>query len=186
MIDLTEIWKEIVGYEGLYQVSNLGRVKSYYGRNGRLTTEPRILFGKRDKDGYIEVRLCKNGVVTYKRVHRVVADHFLTGDMSLQVNHIDGNKSNNRVNNLELVTAKENVTHAHETGLHKGCVTKVHIITTHERLLFESITTASEYLGVHRGWFRDNVKRKGNPFVTKNGFTVHLIGGKCGDHQCGS
>lgn len=181
---MNEIWKDVVGYEGLYQVSNLGRVKSYYGKNGRLTTEPRMLSGKRDKDGYIEVRLCKQGKVAYKRIHRIVASHFLTGDTSLQVNHVDGDKSNNRVDNLEFTTPKENVTHAHKTGLHKGCVTKVLIGTPKNFLEFSSITSAATYLEVHRGWFRDNVKRKGNPFVTRGGLTVYLLGGKCGDKVC--
>lgn len=180
---MTEIWKDIVGYEGLYQVSNLGRVRSYYAKNGRVTDTSRLLSGKRDKDGYLEIRLCKSGVVSYRRVHRLVASHFLNGDLSLQVNHIDGNKANNSIANLELVTAKENVVHAHKNGLHKGCVTKVHINTHHHRMIFESITKAAEYLGVHRGWFRDNAKRKGNYF-TYNDMTIHLLGGKCGDKVC--
>lgn len=180
---MTEIWKDVVGYEGLYQVSNLGRVKSYYGKNGRLTTESRLLRGKLDKNGYIEVRLCKNGRVSYKRIHRLVVDHFLHGDSILQVNHKDGNKSNNAITNLELVTPKENVNHAHRTGLHKGCVTKVRISTRHKQMDFESITDASKYFGVHRGWFRDNAKRKGNPFEF-NGITIRLIGGKCGEKVC--
>jgi hypothetical protein len=180
---VTEIWKDVVGYEGLYQVSNLGRVKSYYAKNGVLSDTPRLLGGKRDKDGYVEVRLCKNGRVAYKRAHRLVVSHFLTGDMSLQVNHIDGDKSNNRVDNLELVTAKENVVHAHRVGLHKGCATKVIVLRDCEKKVFGSIGEAAEYFGVHRGWFRDIAKREGNTFIRK-GVTIRLIGGKCGDRAC--
>lgn len=180
---MTEIWKDVVGYEGLYQVSNLGRVKSYYSKNGRITDAPRLISGKKDRDGYIEVRLCKNNVVRYTRVHRIVAVAFLHGDFSLQVNHIDGDKSNNNANNLEFVTPKENVIHAHTTGLHKGCVTKVNVKFANEEKTFGSIMEAAEYFGVNRGWFRDRAKRHGNPF-SHNGFTIHLIGGKCGDKVC--
>lgn len=177
---MTEIWKDVVGYEGLYQVSNLGRVRSFYGKNGRLTTCSRVLSGKVDKDGYIEVRLCKDGKVAYQRVHRLVGSHFLCGDESLQINHKNGNKSNNCVNNLEYVTPRENVVHAHNTGLHKGCVTKVLVSDSNTEVLFDSITSAAKFFGVHRGWFRDNVKRYGNPF--SYGDTLYrLIGGKCGD-----
>ena len=180
---MIEIWKDVVGYEGLYQVSNLGRVKSFYAKNGRLSDHFQMLSGKRDKNGYIEVRLCKNGVVKYKRVHRLVVEHFLCENSSLQVNHLDGNKSNNRIDNLELVTPRENIIHAHNTGLHKGCVTNVYITTPFETIKFESIMKAAEYLGVYRGWFRDNAKRKGNKFTYKD-MTIRLLGGKCGDKVC--
>lgn len=174
-----EIWKDVKEYEGLYQVSNLGRVRSFYGKNGKLTNTPKLLSGKVDKDGYVEVRLCKNGSVSYKRVHRLVADHFLDGNTSIQVNHKDGVKSNNCVDNLEWVTPRENAIHAHKTGLHKGCVTKVRIMSLYGEMLFNSITDASSYLGVNRGWFRDNSRIKGNPFTYKD-MTITLIGGKCG------
>ena len=180
---MTEIWKDIVGYEGLYQVSNLGRVRSYYAKNGRLSDDTKILSGKRDKDGYIEVRLCKNGIVTYMRVHRIVASTFLKWDVTFQVNHIDGNKANNRVDNLEFVTPRENSVHAHSTGLNKGCVTKVKVVSNSGEMLFDSITDATKYFGVNLGWFRDRSKRIGNPF-SYNDLTIQLIGGKCGDRSC--
>lgn len=180
---MTEIWKDIEGYEGLYQVSNLGRVKSFYGKNGKLIGGAKLLSGKADKNGYREVRLCKKGVVSYKRVHRLVAEHFVHGDNSLQINHIDGDKNNNSFDNLEWVTPKENSIHAHDTGLHKGCVTKVRLMSIYGEMMFNSITDASNYLGVHRGWFRDNAKKKGNAFE-HNGVTITLIGGKCGEKLC--
>ena len=180
---MTEIWKDIVDYEGLYQVSSLGRVRSYYAKNGRLSDKTKILSGKRDKEGYVEVSLCKNGIVTYMRVHRIVASTFLKGDVTFQVNHIDGNKANNSVDNLEFVTPRENSIHAHSTGLHKGCVTKVKVVSKRGEILFDSITDASKYFGVNRGWFRDRSKRNGNPF-SYNDLTIQLIGGKCGDRSC--
>jgi predicted glutamine amidotransferase len=180
---MTEIWKDVVGYEGLYQVSNLGRVKSFYAKNGQLTNHSRLLSGKTDKDGYVEVRLCKEGTVKYVRIHRLVASHFLTGDVSLQINHKDGDKSNNSVVNLEYVTPRENVIHAHKTGLHKGCVTEVYLMTPTAYVAFGSITDASKYFGVNRGWFRDNANRKGNPFYHGD-MLIWLVGGKRGLRLC--
>ena len=114
-----EIWKDIEGYEGLYQVSNLGRVKRmrFINKNTNIEKE-RIKSQKIRKDGYLEVALYKNGKGKYIQVHRLVAKSFIPNPKKLpQVNHIDGNKENNCVDNLEWVTNKENVTHAIKTGL---------------------------------------------------------------------
>ena len=101
---MKELWKDIKGYEGLYQVSNLGRVK-------RVTTS-RILKGCKDKDGYLKVILCKNNIKSTKTVHRLVAQAFIPNtENKLEVNHIDEDKANNTVNNLEWSTRKENLNH---------------------------------------------------------------------------
>lgn len=116
---LKEIWKDIVGYEGLYKVSNLGYVKSI----NRTTSHNRILKGKLlkmivDKDNYFEVSLCKNNKKKNYRVHRLVAETFISNPDNLpQVNHIDGNKQNNNVCNLEWVTCKQNIQHSFKMGL---------------------------------------------------------------------
>ena len=118
---MEELWRDIEGYEGLYQVSNLGRVMSY-ARKGNWKN--RILNGSFDKNGYILVLLYKNNKTQCKKVHRLVAQAFIPNiENKPQVNHIDGNKENNNVNNLEWVTNKENSIHAWKTGLqhkHKG------------------------------------------------------------------
>ena len=94
-----EEWKDIKGYEGLYQISNKGRVKSL-GNNK--TRKEKILKENKNTDGYSEVTLCKNGKCKKYRVHRLVAEAFIpTSDKSLCVNHKDENKSNNCVENLE-------------------------------------------------------------------------------------
>ena len=99
-----EIWKDIEGYEGLYQVSSWGRVKN--SRTGR------ILKGLRDKDGYLLVGLCKKSVSQTHKVHRLVAEAFIPNPQNKpQVNHIDEDKENNHVENLEWSTAKENANH---------------------------------------------------------------------------
>nr|WP_312578233.1 NUMOD4 domain-containing protein [Sedimentibacter sp.] len=107
---MQEIWKDVKGYEGLYQVSNLGRIKSI--RNNI------ILKQRLDKDGYCIINLSNNGMQKHYRVHRLVAETFITNDNAKpQVNHLDGNKTNNYTSNLEWVTGKENLHHAIRNGL---------------------------------------------------------------------
>ena len=109
-----EIWKDIKGYEGLYQISNLGRVKSL----PRQKTKGGIL--KQFSTEYLVVSMVENGKIKKIKVHRLVAETFIPNPNNLpQVNHIDGNKFNNNMNNLEWVTSKENIIHANIMGLKK-------------------------------------------------------------------
>lgn len=86
--------------------------------NGQILGKYGFLYLKQDQDGYRTVRLCSNGKFTYPRVHRLVASAFIPNpDNKLEVNHIDGDKSNNNVNNLEWCTKSENMRHAYKTGL---------------------------------------------------------------------
>lgn len=105
-----EIWKDIIGYEGYYEVSNKGRVRSKY----------RILKPQLQANGYYTIRLSKNNIVQMKRVHRLVAETFIENrDNKKQVNHIDGNKLNNVTDNLEWVTPSENTKHSYDNNLQK-------------------------------------------------------------------
>lgn len=116
---MEEIWKDIKGYEGLYQVSNLGRVKRIKFINN-IVEKPcnKILFNKNDNLGYVQVTLCKNNTRHYKRMHRLVAEAFIPNPLNYPcVNHIDGNKQNNSINNLEWCTHSYNTRHAMRTGL---------------------------------------------------------------------
>ena len=98
-----EVWKDIDEYEGLYQVSNLGRVKSLKRCNDK------IMSLRRDKDGYILVNLWKNHERKTFKVHRLVSQTFITNPQNLpQVNHKDEDKTNNRVENLEWCDSKYN------------------------------------------------------------------------------
>ena len=111
---MTEIWKDIEGYGGDYQISNLGRVKSLKYNN-------RILKPRLDqRSGYSTIRLfCENDCGCCY-VHRLVATAFIPNPESKpQVNHLNGVKTDNRVDNLEWVTAAENARHAVVTGLLK-------------------------------------------------------------------
>lgn len=127
---MEEIWKDVVGYEGLYQVSNLGRVRSldrvietdcrwknkitkkYKGKILKLNTNKK-------RHGYI---YCFLGRGNSKKVHRLVAEAFLANpENKPQVNHRDMNVANNNIGNLEWVTNVENMRHAYQNGrVHKG------------------------------------------------------------------
>lgn len=105
---MTEIWKSVVGYEGIYEVSNLGNVRNVNWRG----LGYRNLALARDKDGYLMVTLCNNGIQRVARVHRMVANAFIENPYNKpQVNHKDENKTNNKIDNLEWVNSFENNNH---------------------------------------------------------------------------
>jgi hypothetical protein len=103
-----EAWKPVRGYEGRYKVSDRGRVYSSEGIVRKL---------RKDRYGYSIVDLRKNGVRKTVRVHRLVGEHFLSGDKSKQVNHDNGSKTDNRVENLDFKSPSENTQHSYDNGL---------------------------------------------------------------------
>ena len=113
---MKEVWKDVVGHKGKYQVSNLGRVKSLSRKikcdhNAYRTIKERIL--KQSKNNYCLVHLGQKS--QNNTVHRLVAQAFIPNpENKRQVNHIDGNKLNNNITNLEWVTASENAKHAYK------------------------------------------------------------------------
>lgn len=116
---MKEIWKNVKEFEGIYQISNLGRVKSIerqgnYNRN-------HILIGGKDSKGYKIVSLRKNKKGFTKKIHRLVAEAFIPNFNNLpQVNHIDGNKLNNTVQNLEWCDNTYNFYHSVENKLREN------------------------------------------------------------------
>lgn len=113
---MQEVWKDIRNYENLYQISNLGNVKSI-ARKGAFRKD-KVLKCSYNKKGYMYVCLCKNCRRKAYRVHRLVAQAFIPNpENKPQVNHINGNKKDNSVCNLEWTTNKENSVHAHKNNL---------------------------------------------------------------------
>lgn len=118
---MKEQWKEIKGYEGIYEISNLGNVKSLKrivkGRWGNTKISSKILVPAKDKDGYSVVALCKNGGQKVSKIHRLVAEAFIPNPNNfIQINHKDENKTNNNVSNLEWCNAKYNSNYGTRTN----------------------------------------------------------------------
>lgn len=167
---MEEVWRDIKGYEGLYKISNLARVKSFK------RSKPRILKPFINKDGYLNVELCNSISNKTISIHRLVAIAFIPNpDNKEQVNHIDEVKTNNDLSNLEWVTQKENMNHgtriARVTEKLSIPITGVNVITG-ETIEFSSIReadrngfTSPNIIGVlngkaryHKGykWYRTN------------------------------
>ena len=133
---MKEIWKDICGYENRYQISNLGNVKSLYRKvkssNGFKTIpEKQLKLNNRNNSNYLTITLRKCGHKYNMSIHRLVAQTFIPNPNNFPVvNHIDGNKKNNCVSNLEWCTQSHNVKESYKLGLEKptsGCFKKGNI-----------------------------------------------------------
>lgn len=128
---MKEVWKDIKGFENLYQVSNLGNVRSCDRDIIENTNEReiqhwcgKILTPEDTGKGYLRVDLAVNHKRTIKYVHRLVAEAFI-GDISgLDVNHIDFNRKNNCVDNLEIISRKDNIRHSQRAGRYNSLYRK--------------------------------------------------------------
>lgn len=168
---MKEIWKDIFNYEGLYQVSNTGKVKSLERKsfNGHvlITNKERFLKFGNNGNGYLFVNLSKDNTQKRLYVHRLVAFAFIPNPLNKEtVNHKDGNKLNNCVENLEWCSQKENNQHARRTGLIKiteetkkkisaskrGKLNPHHkrVICLETGIIFDTIKQASDSLGFHK------------------------------------
>ena len=169
-----EIWKDIKGFEGLYRVSNLGRVKSLKrfrkGENGSLVTvKEKNLKLKLTYKGYYRVGLCKNSIVKWYLVHRLVFEAFNgTIPENMQVNHINEIKTDNRLSNLNLMTCKENINFG--TGIERcakkrinGKKSKSVLQFTLDGILIKEYPSAHQVereLGFNRGYICNCCKGK--------------------------
>lgn len=142
---MEEEWRPVKGYEGLYEVSNMGRVKSLH------TSQGIILKQCMNTKGYMGIDLYKNGTRNMKMVHRLVATAFIRNPNNYEVvNHKNGNKKNNTVDNLEWCTSSYNTKHAYHNGLMNTDAQKKSVILYKKYGEYKSITEAAEVLGVNK------------------------------------
>lgn len=114
----TELWMPVVEYEGLYEISNFGRIRSLIKRGNSILKIKKTSLDI--KTGYITVQLRKNNIPVTKRIHRLVAEaHLPNLENKPCVNHKDGNKTNCNLDNLEWTTYSENTLHSFKNGLQK-------------------------------------------------------------------
>ncbi len=161
---MIEIWKEIPGYEGMYHISTNGNIKRIAPARG--TVVGYIFTPSEDNKGYLRTRLTnKEGKASTIKVHRIVAIAFIPNPLGLaQVNHKDGNKKNNCVDNLEWVTNNENKEHAVKNGLtakaflgkfgadHNRSIPIIGVnLITGERRLFHGAAEAAREIGSNIG-----------------------------------
>ena len=169
---MVEMWKDISGYEGLYQVSNFGRVKSLprtvRTRSGTGERSERIISGGTYSNDYNFVCLRKNGFNRNHSIHRLVAEAFIPNPSNLPtVNHIDGNKQNNYVENLEWCTQGENLKHAIKIGLVESqCkIRRTVTVECGEHIVtFKTMSDCSKFFGFKRGWLNGQIRKHGCSF----------------------
>lgn len=181
---MTEIWKDIPNYEGLYQVSNLGDVrsldrvvivKSKTGISYSQIRKGKILKPS-DNGGYLYVNLCKDCVSTTHFIHRLVAEAFVINvdtNIYVEVNHKNGNKHRNVFNNLEWVTPSENMQHAIRLGLNPvhteqaAAARRKPVKCVNDGNTFESIKAAALYYNTTH----DNIVKSINSVSNKLNLT---------------
>jgi hypothetical protein len=149
-----EIWKDIPNYEGVYKVSSLGNITSFW-YNRHKVLSPGI------SNGYEHVVLCKDGLKKRFSIHRLVAEVFIPNpENKPHVNHLDENPSNNKVENLEWCTPKENCNYGTRTERSNKHSSKTIVLYIDEIpiKIFNSLTDASEYSGASITSISNNLK----------------------------
>jgi NUMOD4 motif/HNH endonuclease len=168
-----EEWRDVPGFEGLYKVSNFGEIYSI-PRNG---TKGGKLKQHADRYGYKKVVLYKNDKPHYFTVHRLVAEAFLPNpENKTQVNHKNSIRTDNRLENLEWVTAKENIYHSHQNRKQRIPMKAVVIehVKTGLRKTFPSQREAARYIGVNQSTVYKAIYKK-QRVKTVKGFRVWFV-----------
>lgn len=120
----TEIWKDVENYEGLYQISSHGRIK---GHMGKIRTPGSNKKGR--MGGYLLASLSRNGKSKTHYIHRLVAIHFIPNpDKFIVVNHLDGNDTNNKIENLQWCSHSENMRHMYRIGLRQRKIKNILLV----------------------------------------------------------
>lgn len=139
---ISEIWRDVPNYEGLYQVSNTGKVRN--ARSGR------VLKPHRQGSGYLQTMLSKDGSRSHPLVHRIVASAFIPNpEQKPQINHKNGDKSDNRSENLEWCTMSENLKHRHRVLGQPGSRCKP-VVCIDTGVSYPSAKAAAVALGLRR------------------------------------
>lgn len=156
-----EIWKSVKGYEGIYEISSFGRVKSLGRKGSGASIKDRILKPGLSTSGYLFYNLCINNNPKIHQAHRLVALHFIPNpENKKEVNHIDADKHNNFVDNLEWATPSENIRHGLRMGImntekgskkHNAVLNESQVLEIKKRIIKGHIGThiARDY-GVHK------------------------------------
>lgn len=183
-MEMEEIWKDVVGYENIYEVSNFGNVRTHKNkttwteRHGLRHWKQRGLKNKTPNGRDIRVSLWKDGKVKDWLVHRLVAYAFIpnTDKNKNSINHIDGNPRNNHVENLEWCNHKENNNHAFESGLMTtNNKTTLLRLSDNKTFNFRSMAKASLFLGHHSGYISNTLKRNKDEFTDEEGNFYKII-----------
>lgn len=150
-INKQQFWTPIIGFETYYHITRLGIIKSLHRRNKKGKISYRV-----DRAGYLTVRLSKDGKSQTKYLHRILAETFIPNPESKPgVNHIDGNKANNSLLNLEWVSHGENILHAYQIGLIKKKSKPVIDIVTGEK--FNSLREACKIRSLNYNTMRNRL-----------------------------
>jgi len=184
-----EIWKDIPNYEGLYQASSFGRVRSIDGklthtdRHGLRKWKGRIIKNRTKipkPEGY-KISLWKDGKPKDWLLHRVVCCAFYgmpegekTGSQRITVNHKDGNRYNNNIENLEWITLKENIKHAYKNGLYKNTQHEICLLIKNQKMSFSSKSEASRYIGRDNHYISNCINR-GHKAYDSNKNEIHIL-----------
>lgn len=180
-----EEWRDVVEYEGMYQVSSLGRVwsltRKVNGYYGFITVRGRLLKPAKDKKGYYRVALSKNNTLTTFKVHRMVCSAFIPNPNEYpQVNHKNCIKTDNRVENLEWCNNSQNQIHAYANGSQKPHITyskKVRLVNTQLNIdvCFDTVKEAAIFLGYKKAYgLKEGLKRQGGK-SRANGFQMFYL-----------
>ena len=155
--NIQETWKDIPGYEGLYQASNLGRIRSFKRNNIRILKPGK----NRDGSGYYIVKLYLNSVRKSARVHRLLWTAF-NGPIpeGLQINHLNENKADNRLENLSLCTAKENINYGtRNKRVGEKLCKRIQMLDKNNNILktFNSLKEAAQFLNKNKTTANSNI-----------------------------